>query len=750
MYCWNKVPVMMLNLLMRTFVFIALTIVLLSPLRSYADPVAQIIGAPTGLTNQTNPIISISGNGVVSYKYELDGGDYSDEIPVNTPISFSADVNIFGLNFIAGNTDLQEFLDYRDDFIDSVTFSNVDVDTPIVFLLNPIRMTLQSENILYVEGKNIDQLDVHMNNSQTVRSVIVNSGPGYNTYTLKTDTPQTDFIRIINNSASTASFKINLNNMLFASDGDVLSEIQAMLPEYANEPIERKVWRFIRDNRYHWYPLSYFGWITASPALFFNSIGFGFCDDSAALFCQLMTFLGYQTRIWGLGGHVVPEVLINGKWEMYDPDLKVYYRNYQGQVAGVEELAANPDLITNPISPLSGTASNAYSQSVANIYSSTDDNGVYLWNYGDTIPNYLLNIQIPSGGIFEFPAVFAAPIRTLYNKVAPFYTNARLIVPRRWAGTLNTPLVIHSIGYDGPHTLSVIGKDSVGNWQTTPTVATWTTDSWAPITTPYQRYPTDPVTLTVNEPATIYYTLDGSTPTTSSAVYNGPVSISPNTVLKFFAIDLAGNRERVKCYNAPPVSSVSLSADKSSPQLQGAIITFTAAATGLSGTYEYIFWLRNPNGQWTAPQGYSGTPIWQWNTTGENPGTYSLQVWARNIGSTAAYEAWKGIAYTINAPPVGSVSLTTDKSSPQVQGAVITFTAAASGGSGTYEYIFWLWNPNTGQWSLGQAYSSNPSWTWNTAGIGSGTYWIQVWARSAGSTAAYEAWREMSYTISLP
>ncbi len=49
------------------------------------------------------------------------------------------------------------------------------------------------------------------------------------------------------------------------------------------------------------------------------------------------------------------------------------------------------------------------------------------------------------------------------------------------------------------------------------------------------------VVLTANEPATIYYTTNGSNPTTSSAQYSAPIAISANTVLKFFAVDTAGN-----------------------------------------------------------------------------------------------------------------------------------------------------------------------------------------------------------------
>jgi YD repeat-containing protein len=44
----------------------------------------------------------------------------------------------------------------------------------------------------------------------------------------------------------------------------------------------------------------------------------------------------------------------------------------------------------------------------------------------------------------------------------------------------------------------------------------------------------------------IYYTTDGTTPTTSSSVYASALTIAATTTLKFFAKDLAGNTETVK------------------------------------------------------------------------------------------------------------------------------------------------------------------------------------------------------------
>lgn len=57
------------------------------------------------------------------------------------------------------------------------------------------------------------------------------------------------------------------------------------------------------------------------------------------------------------------------------------------------------------------------------------------------------------------------------------------------------------------------------------------------------------ITLTTSEPATIYYTTNGDTPTTSSASGPSPISnifVAVNSVLKFFAIDNGGTQESIK------------------------------------------------------------------------------------------------------------------------------------------------------------------------------------------------------------
>jgi len=84
-----------------------------------------------------------------------------------------------------------------------------------------------------------------------------------------------------------------------------------------------------------------------------------------------------------------------------------------------------------------------------------------------------------------------------------------------------------------------------------PQVATTTTaDTTAPVTavSPAAGTYSMPVSITLaaNETATIYYTLNGTTPTTASTRYSAPISLTATTTLKYFARDTAGNSEAVK------------------------------------------------------------------------------------------------------------------------------------------------------------------------------------------------------------
>ncbi len=53
------------------------------------------------------------------------------------------------------------------------------------------------------------------------------------------------------------------------------------------------------------------------------------------------------------------------------------------------------------------------------------------------------------------------------------------------------------------------------------------------------------VTLSANEPADIYYTTNGTDPTSGSSAYASPITVSEDTTLKFMAVDTAGNQSGV-------------------------------------------------------------------------------------------------------------------------------------------------------------------------------------------------------------
>lgn len=72
---------------------------------------------------------------------------------------------------------------------------------------------------------------------------------------------------------------------------------------------------------------------------------------------------------------------------------------------------------------------------------------------------------------------------------------------------------------------------------------------------------TQSIVLITNETATTYYTLDGTVPTKTSAVYSSPIIVSAlTTTINFFSVDLAGNRET-------PVKSAAFTIDTIPPTL---------------------------------------------------------------------------------------------------------------------------------------------------------------------------------------
>jgi len=100
-------------------------------------------------------------------------------------------------------------------------------------------------------------------------------------------------------------------------------------------------------------------------------------------------------------------------------------------------------------------------------------------------------------------------------------------------------------------------------------------------------------------------------------------------------------------------------------------------------------------------------------------------------------------------PPAAGLTLSASPVSPIAGGGIVAFTATA-GGTGPYEYQFMGRLAGQATFSLAQPYGPSNVFNWNTAGILSGTYEIQVQVRHVGAAVPFEATQSLNYTVTTP
>ena len=182
-------------------------------------------------------------------------------------------------------------------------------------------------------------------------------------------------------------------------------------------------------------------------------------------------------------------------------------------------------------------------------------------------------------------------------------------------------------------------------------------------------------------------------------------------------------------------ASVTASVAPATSSAAGAPVAITGSAAGCPNP-RYEFWILPPGGSWAIAQAYSASATFNWNTA-VPAGTYRYSVWVRDASMLSAYDAFvPGSDYTLTTTACTGVTASAAPASPQSAGTPVTITAGASGCPNP-RYEFWILPPGGG-WTIAQAYSSSATFSWNTAPP-SGPYRYSVWARDAGSPAAYEA-----------
>jgi hypothetical protein len=177
------------------------------------------------------------------------------------------------------------------------------------------------------------------------------------------------------------------------------------------------------------------------------------------------------------------------------------------------------------------------------------------------------------------------------------------------------------------------------------------------------------------------------------------------------------------------------------PMAPNTPVQFSVTAVGGSAALQYRFLLYKEGTGWSVLQEYGTGAQATWTPT--TTGNYAAQVWVRSTGVSDPYEAWAGTPTlkVSTTDPVKVLSLSADKAFPAKAGQPITFTAAASGGSaGPLQYQFARYDASTSTWSIAQPYGTSRTYTWTPDANATGNHALQVWVRSAGSTASYEAW----------
>ena len=189
-----------------------------------------------------------------------------------------------------------------------------------------------------------------------------------------------------------------------------------------------------------------------------------------------------------------------------------------------------------------------------------------------------------------------------------------------------------------------------------------------------------------------------------------------------------------------PITISSITADKTSA-VAGESITWTAEATGGSGTLKYCFYVYK-DGQ-TVQKGSYGTAK-TYTYTATEAGSYSVKVFVKDGVGTAASKMSAAVTVTATAPITIS-SITANKNTANV-GDTITWTASATGGTGTLKYCFYVYNGSTTVYKGSYGTGKTVSYTATAAG----TYSVKVFVKDGAGASTTLVGGEVTVTAPGP
>ncbi|MEQ8704668.1 MAG: transglutaminase-like domain-containing protein [Phaeodactylibacter sp.] len=236
--------------------------------------------------------------------------------------------------------------------------------------------------------------------------------------------------QIHNTSEQEVAFSLQLDSILFLDRAALSRHIKrnAATPE---EQI-RLAWKIICD--YTFNSFSTHARYIHAPEMLISSLGHGYCDDMASALALLWQELGFKARVWYLQGHVVPEVFRNGKWQMYDPDLGLYFTDDNQTTLSVEAIARGEAtaVVQNQTSfPLRSFSPLPFHLEK---YTTKSDNTPNTW-FTDSVPNLDTRFRLPGKG--SVSCCYTIPSQ-------PLSSFLKLHLPKGARGAVHIPLLLSS------------------------------------------------------------------------------------------------------------------------------------------------------------------------------------------------------------------------------------------------------------------------------------------------------------------
>jgi spore coat protein A len=196
---------------------------------------------------------------------------------------------------------------------------------------------------------------------------------------------------------------------------------------------------------------------------------------------------------------------------------------------------------------------------------------------------------------------------------------------------------------DGPKSVYVVFTDGVGVVYQ-PVIAQITLDTVKPVSTvaPYPgNYPggTIKMAFTTSEKATVYYTTDGTTPTTASNKYGDPFDLNATNqtvTIKYFAVDKAGNQEAVKTatyvfgHLTDMTATVAINNQAKYTNSANVTLSFSAVDVASNGVATMAF--SNDGINFTLPEAYASATAMPWTLS---PGDGRKTVYFRFVDNAA-------------------------------------------------------------------------------------------------------------------